>query len=74
MEDTTLGTKEAMNTGDEQSRYREEKAIARELEPLLWWKMKEKEFPILAGATMEILAPMTSSCSERAFSGGLDTP
>jgi len=53
----------------EMKRYTNAESIETNENPLLWWKNKQNEFPVIADIAKEFLnAPATSIASERVFS------
>ena len=50
-------------------RYRNEPSLAEDKNALDWWRLKEKDFPILARlAKKHLCVPATSTQAERVFS------
>ena len=62
-------TTESEDIPDEVRRFLKIDSLGMDANPLAWWKMHEKEYPVLAKMARDILAiPASSSECERIFS------
>ena len=53
----------------EVNRYKSEECIEIDEKPLMWWKMREDQYPLMANLARRYFSiPATSVCSEEIFS------